>query len=210
MTSTQPAAQTLLQVQDLSRSGLEPVRLELRRGECLAILGPSGSGKSLLLRAIADLDPNEGEAFLEGRARSAMSGPEWRRRIVYLSAEPAWWSDSVAEHMPDPESAAALLPPMNLPSDALSWSVKRLSTGEKQRLAVARALSLKPAVLLADEPTAALDQATTTAVEAVLSEHMLEGMGLVLVTHAQAQAERVANRVLIMDSGRLREPCKPT
>lgn len=182
----------------------------MNRGECLAILGPSGAGKSLLLRAIADLDPNEGEVFLEGRARSDMPGPEWRKQIVYLSAEPAWWSDTVAEHMPDPNAAAALLPSMKLPSDALSWSIKRLSSGEKQRLAVARALSLNPAVLLADEPTAALDQATTTAVEDLLIERMLGGMSLVLVTHAEAQAERLAHRVLTIESGRLRDPCKLT
>jgi len=196
-------SRSLLRVDGLRRPGLDTAHLELQRGECVAILGPSGAGKSLLLRAIADLDPNEGEAFLEQRARSTVTGPAWRRRVVYLAAESAWWSDTVAEHMPNPGLAQSLLPAVNMPEDALTWSIRRLSTGEKQRLALARALSLEPAVLLADEPTAALDEATTQAVEKMLTERLRQGMGLVLITHAESQAERLADRVLLMTSGHL-------
>ncbi len=205
MTPAASGTAPLLRLENLSRPGLDPTSLELQDGECIAIRGPSGAGKSLLLRAIADLDPNSGEVFLRGEPRSATAAPEWRRRVSYLAAESAWWSDSVAEHMPDETLAASMLPAMNLPVDGLSWSLNRVSTGEKQRFALARALSLNPSVLLADEPTASLDEATTRSVEALLRARMAEGMGLILVTHATAQAQRLADRVLSIDSGRLSE-----
>jgi phosphate-transporting ATPase len=77
----------LLSVRALQRPGLEPIAFDLDEGECLAVRGASGSGKTLLLRAIADLDPSEGRVRLRGRSRDAESGPEWRRRVTYLAAE---------------------------------------------------------------------------------------------------------------------------
>ena len=57
------------------------------------MVGPSGSGKSLFLRALADLDPNEGDLRLDGESREAMSGPQWRRRVTYVAGESGWWDD---------------------------------------------------------------------------------------------------------------------
>jgi len=65
-----------LRLRGLTARGLDPVDLDVADGECVAVMGPSGSGKSLLLRAIADLDPSEGEAAIDGRDRTAMSGPD--------------------------------------------------------------------------------------------------------------------------------------
>ena len=75
----------MLSLQDLTTRNLKPVSLEVADGECVSVQGPSGSGKSLLLRAIADLDLNEGQAFLDGRPRASMPAPEWRRQVVYLA-----------------------------------------------------------------------------------------------------------------------------
>jgi ABC-type cobalamin transport system ATPase subunit len=66
---------TLLRLNDIARSGLAPVTLDVAAGSCCVIMGPSGAGKSLLLRAVADLDPHQGEAYLDGTACSAMSAP---------------------------------------------------------------------------------------------------------------------------------------
>src|ERR1700712_165613 len=89
---------TALLVKDLRSAFAGPFELDLGTGTCAAITGPSGSGKSLFLRMIADLDPNEGEVWLHGRERASMPAPEWRKHATYVSAESGWWADTVIEH----------------------------------------------------------------------------------------------------------------
>ena len=67
-----------------------------------------GGGKSLFLRMIADLDPCQGEVFLDGVERRRMTAPAWRRQVVYNAAEPGWWREAVAEHFPGPLMEFAL------------------------------------------------------------------------------------------------------
>jgi len=179
------------------------VSFELERGGCLAIMGPSGAGKSLLLRAITDLDPNSGDVTLAGHARHTMTGPQWRRRVGYVPAESGWWADVVGDHMSDADAAGALAGRLALPPEVLDWPVARLSTGEKQRLALIRAVVLRPDVLLLDEPTGSLDAEGRAAVEALLGELRDGGVSLVLITHDKDQAERLADRVLAMRDGQL-------
>lgn len=198
-------AEPLLRVQGLARQGLAETSFSLEAGRCLAISGASGSGKTLLLRAIADLDPNHGEVLLAGRCRSAMSAPEWRRRVVYVAAEAGWWADAVGAHFQDRKAASALLTELGLPEDALDWPVMRLSTGERQRLALARAVALTPSVLLLDEPTSGLDPGATLAVEALLRRQMTRGAALVLVSHDPGQVARLAGRRMEMTDGVLRD-----
>ncbi len=194
----------LLQVVTLVREDLLSVGdITLRAGECIALRGASGAGKSLLLRALVDLDPNEGEVYLEGVERQQMSASAWRRKVAYLPAESGWWAPQVLPHMSDKAGAEALLATMKLPPDALAWHVSRLSTGERQRLAMIRALIEEPRVLLLDEPTAALDQAASAAVEALLLDLLSRERAIILVTHDAAQAERLAGRTLHMNKGRL-------
>lgn len=195
----------MLEITGLHRVGLKPVSLSVPAGTCVAIRGPSGAGKTLLLRAIADLDPSEGGVALDGLDRAAMSAPQWRRWVVYLPAEPGWWADSVGAHFPDWAAAAPLLTAVGLSEDALTWPVARCSTGERLRLALARALSVGPKVLLLDEPTAALDAASVALVEKLIDERIKTGMAALWVTHDAAQAARVAGRVLMVDMGEVRE-----
>jgi len=194
----------VLTISDLRRPGIEPVSLSVSEGECVAISGPSGAGKSLLLRAIADLDPNQGEVRLNGTARGAIPAPEWRRRVVYVAAESGWWAGDVGAHFADPSAAGDLLSELALPPDALSWPVARLSTGERQRLALARAFELEPRVLLLDEPTSGLDPESASKVEDLLRRRLAQGALIVLVTHDREQAKRIAGRRLRMEHGRLR------
>lgn len=195
----------MLKIRRLTRPGLTPVDLEIAERECIALGGPSGGGKSLLMRAIADLDPSQGEVKLNGLDREEIPAPFWRRQVVYVPAEAGWWADRVAGHFSDPDSAAPLMRRLGLPSEALDWEVAKLSTGEKQRLALTRALLISPKVLLLDEPTSGLDPETAAKVEALLHERLASGTSIMIVTHDDAQAERMASRRFHMEAGTMTE-----
>jgi ABC-type iron transport system FetAB ATPase subunit len=208
LAATSPDAHLRLRVGALvSRHG-GPFNLHLADGECLAIVGRSGSGKSVLLRLIADLDPHEGEVLLQGRARSSWPAPQWRRQVIYQAAEPAWWAATARAHFAAVSVPAvkALLPALGLDTALLDTDVTRLSTGERQRMALARSLACEPRVLLLDEPTAALDQACTLAVETLLATRVQAGLSVVFVTHSREQAERVGHRLLEVRDHQIHAP----
>jgi ABC-type iron transport system FetAB ATPase subunit len=191
-----PDNQPRLRLVGLRSALAGPFDLAVDAGECVAVTGPSGSGKSLLLRMIVDLDPNQGDVWLDGRERHAFPAPAWRRQVLYNAAETGWWSETVADHFDGAAMAYArtMLPRLALPADLLDGQVARLSTGERQRLALIRALAHAPKVLLADEPTGALDETATALVETVLREHIAASMAIVLVTHSPTQAARLGHR----------------
>lgn len=191
----------MLKIRGLTRPGLEPVDLDLARGEAVAVLGPSGSGKTLLLRAIADLDPNDGTVTLEGKDRDAVPAPQWRRQVTYLAAEPGWGATYPAEHFAEPDVARALLPDLKIEPKMLDRPLTELSTGERHRIALVRVLVQEPKVLLLDEPTSGLDQETTRAVEAVLRKRLEAGTALVFATHDEDLAKRLAKRRLRLMGG---------
>lgn len=194
----------LLKLENFAPDVLAPFDLSVESGESLSLTGPSGSGKSLLLRAVADLDPHQGEAWLDGRASHDFTPPQWRRQVGYLPAESHWWSPLVGDHFPDPD--AALVQALGLPPEVFDWKVGRLSSGERQRLAVARMLGARPRVLLLDETTANLDGINTDRVEKVIRDYQdATGAALLWVSHDPAQRERVARRHLEIHNGRLEE-----
>ena len=177
-----------------------PFDLTIAAGECIAITGPSGSGKSLFLRMIADLDPSQGDVYLDEIERRSLAGPAWRRRVVYNAAEPGWWSETVADHFQGATLAFArtMAPRLGLAATHLDGPVMRLSTGERQRLALIRALAVGSPMLLLDEPTGALDEQSTQLVEAVLREVIANGTTIAMVTHSPEQAVRLGHRHLRM------------
>jgi putative ABC transport system ATP-binding protein len=177
-----------------------PFDMALAEGECLAITGPSGAGKSLFLRMIADLDPSQGEVFLDGMERRSMPAPAWRRRVVYNAAEPGWWHETIAEHFHGDtlRFARDIAPRLALATGLFDAPVVQLSTGERQRMALIRTLSLTSPVLLLDEPTGALDQESTERVEVLLRERLAAGTTIVMVTHSDQQAQRLGHRHLVM------------
>lgn len=191
-----------LRLTALRAPGVEADSLALVQGGCIAVHGDSGSGKTRLLRLIADLDPGQGEAWLDGQARCEIPAAEWRRRVMYLAAESQWWYPRVGAHATD--WAPEVLDALGFDAAVLDWSVDRLSSGERQRLALARALSRHPEVLLLDEPTANLDQANTARVERLIGDWRARtGGAVVWVSHDPAQRTRVAQLSLRMESGRL-------
>lgn len=201
-----------LRLQALRPRVLAPVDLDLQAGELALISGASGSGKSLLLRAIADLDPHGGEVWLGEEPRSAMPAHRWRRRVGLLPAESSWWEDQVGSHFPEttgnPIPLDQLLADLGFGPEVLGWSVSRLSTGERQRLALARLLAQEPEALLLDEATANLDPSNRDRVESVVEGYRARRVAATLwVSHDPEQRERLSadgrGRQLVIRDGRV-------
>jgi putative ABC transport system ATP-binding protein len=175
-----------------------------------ALLGPSGSGKSTLLRLLNRLaDPDEGTVRFHSTDVRDLDPLELRRRVGLVPQVPAPVPGSVADNVQfgprlegrevDPERPVRLA---GLDASFLDRDASRLSVGEQQRVMLARALALEPEVLLLDEPTASLDEGAKAAVEEALRG--LNGVSLVLVTHDAQQAERLSERTIRLEEGRIR------
>lgn len=193
-----------LRIEQLNTLQLNGVSLSVNAGECVCISGSSGSGKTLLLRAIADLDPHQGEVYLDDIPSQQIPAPQWRRQVALLSAESQWWAETVGEHFESVDES--FLRSLGFTGSPMDWSIERLSTGEKQRLALLRVLGLRPKVLLLDEPTANLDFASGQAMERLLIEYQRsEQVAVIWVSHDPAQIARVAQRHFEIESDRIRE-----
>jgi ABC-type iron transport system FetAB ATPase subunit len=191
-----------LRVAKLTTPHLQEIDLRISPGECVGITGPSGSGKSLFLRALADMDPFEGQVTLGEEAVHSMPAPLWRRRVALLPAASAWWHDTVGPHFErfeTPDYAA-----LGFPSEVPTWEIRRLSSGERQRLALLRVLALKPEVLLLDEPTANLDAENARLAETLIRDYgRRRGAPILWVGHDKEQLKRLCTRLYRMDTGRL-------
>jgi ABC-type iron transport system FetAB ATPase subunit len=197
----------MLESYALRRLHLGPIDFALQPGECVSVAGKSGAGKSMLLRTIADLDPHEGDALLDGEACSGMPAPQWRRMVTYVAAESGWWDERVEAHFLPGTDFSTLFPSVGIPGEAWAWPVARLSTGERQRLALLRALTPQNRVLLLDEPTSGLDAENTGRVEKLLRSRLSAGTAILLVTHNPEQGARMATRHLRVHDGKLvKEP----
>ena len=197
-----------LRLRGLRPHGLAPLDLDIAPGEMVLLSGPSGAGKSVLLRAIADLDPHPGEAWLDQHARATLAPAVWRRRVALLPAEPAWWAETVGAHFPPAFGGDAQgldwLRQLGFEPHVLDWNVARLSTGERQRLALARLLAHRPEVLLLDEPTANLDPDSRARVETLIAAYRDRRPAAVFwVSHDPAQRRRLGGRGFVIAAGRL-------
>ncbi len=195
-------ASVTLHLADVTVGEMSGITFSVAPGEVLALSGASGSGKSRLMRAIADLDAHGGEIRLGDTAQAAMPGHRWRQQVMLVPADSQWWADTVGEHFPagQPVDWAAL----GFSADVAQWEVSRLSSGERQRLALLRALAHQPRALLLDEPTANLDTETTARVEQWLLTRIRQGgCPAVWVSHDPAQIKRVATRHLKIRNHRL-------
>jgi len=196
------AASPALELTGVSVGEMRDVNLCISAGEVMALSGASGSGKSRLLRAIADLDAHGGDIRLGGIAQSAMAAHRWRQQVMLVPADSQWWADTVGEHFPgDREIEWEAL---GFSPAVANWEIARLSSGERQRLALLRAISHAPRAVLLDEPTANLDAETTIRVEQwLLSKIRERGCPAVWVSHDPAQIQRVARHHLKIRDHRL-------
>jgi len=226
---TMPAHAPLLEAIKIGRYAAETQRwllrdvsLALAAGQRVVLVGPTGSGKTLLLRALAMLDPlEEGEVRWHGTTVSRQDLPQFRGRVMYLHQRPALREGTVLDNLQYPFSLSVhrqrqfdavrirhLLESLGRQADFLHKTKHDLSGGEAQITALLRALQLDPQVLLLDEPTAALDAATVTALEQCVVQWFRERPDertIVWVSHSQDQAARIADRQVRLDAGQIRE-----
>lgn len=180
--------------------------LDLEAGQILWVRGPSGSGKSQLLRRLAGLVDGPGTVTLKGRSQHEIDPPTWRRQVCYVAPElPRQLAatgdalrariEGLAAQQGAGDDPVRLAEAWGLPPRAWQQPLAQLSSGEGQRLWLAVVLARRPKVLLLDEPTRALDPEATAAVESSLA-----GRSAVWVSHDPAQGERVASAQLSLGS----------
>lgn len=200
---------------------LHPATLAVRPGDRIALTGPSGAGKSVLLRALALLDPlDDGHVTWRGETVAASAIPAFRCQVAYVRQRPALLPGTVEDNlrMPyrlharkggaafDRAGVIALLARAERDAGFLDKTAANLSGGEAQIAALVRTLQTDPAVLLLDEPTAALDPASARAIEAMLQHwfaHAPDRRAWVWITHDPAQAVRIAHQHWRVEAGRL-------
>lgn len=192
------------------REVLHDVTVEVRRGRVLVLRGASGSGKSTLLRCLNGLLwPDRGTVRLDGVDLRQLPAPAVRRRVALVTQAPVMLAGTVADNLAygldaaSPRTLADAATAAALPHELLGRSAGALSGGEQARVALARALTRGPEVVLLDEPTSALDADATAIIVATVRELADRGLAAVVSTHDDAVAEAVAGDVVILRDGRV-------
>lgn len=197
----------MLDIDYIKNDFLDISSISLNPSEILFIRGESGSGKSLFLRSLADIDLNEGKVYLDKQERASIAAPEWRKQLGLLPAQAKWWGERVSDSLQCPDKA---LKSVMLDKHILNQRVSSLSSGESQRLSLLRLLENKPKILLLDEPTANLDEASGLAVEQVIIKYIQKhSTAAIWISHDTHQVKRVStqvsSRVSFMVDGKLSE-----
>ncbi len=177
--------------------------LQLKAGEVIGLTGSSGVGKSILFKAITDLIKHNGSIVLDGKNKNTFSAPIWRRKVMLVPAESQWWFESVGEHLKLLDKN--LLTQLGLKESILSQHIHEISSGEKQRLALLRAIQYQPEVLLLDEPTANLDKTNTEIIEEFTNNYIKHQKSILWVSHNQEQLQRVATSILTITKEEISE-----
>lgn len=203
---------------------LKGVSLSVPAGELTVIVGPSGGGKSTLVRLVNRLeDPTSGRILIDGKDIAAIDPLQLRRRVGMAAQKPFMFEGSVLDNLhrpflvrgeepPSPESdfLRENLEICRLTADLLPQNARTLSLGQQQRVSLARTLATRPEILLLDEPTSALDRPTADRLAATLQEICRHGnLTVLMVTHDLRLAERVAHHLAYLEGGLILEEGSP-
>jgi ABC-2 type transport system ATP-binding protein len=193
------------------RAVVDDVSFDVARSEIVALLGPNGAGKTTTLRMLAGLiAPTSGSVAIEGITLTRATGSAIRSRIGFLTEAPGLWDRlTVRENLRiyaglyslgDPEPAIDRVLSLFELTESASVRAAELSKGMRQKVALARALLHDPRILLLDEPTSGLDPEITRSVRRLLDERRAAGCAILLSTHNLDEAERLADRVAVLQS----------
>jgi ABC-2 type transport system ATP-binding protein len=193
-----------------ARVAVEDVSFEVGRSEIVALLGPNGAGKTTTLRMLAGLiSPSAGSVTIDGTTLATSTAAALRTRIGFLTETPGLWDRlSVRENLRVYSRLYGLAAPDMAIDRSLtqfglteyaSTPAAELSKGTRQKAALARALLHDPKVLLLDEPTSGLDPEIRRSVRRLLEERRAEGCSILVSTHNLDEAERIADRVAVLD-----------
>ncbi|SDW91843.1 putative ABC transport system ATP-binding protein [Marininema mesophilum] len=203
----------IIQLHDVSKSylGDEGRLTPLKRvsgivpaGSCVIVTGPSGTGKSTLFRLLNRLeDPDQGKIMYRDKDLVEWDPVQLRREVHYVYQQPVLFPGTVMKNLAYPLSLQGIdlgilemesaLSRVGLAERMLHRRVEELSGGERQRVSLARSLTLNPAVLLLDEPTSSLDDSSTQVVEAEIRRFRDAGGTVLMISHLQQQAKRLAD-----------------
>lgn len=206
-----------------AREGVVELSASIGRGECVGVLGPSGSGKSTLARLAAGLIfPQAGRVFFDGVRLAPPVSLALRRRLQLVLQDAGAALDprcSVLDALCEPlevqglgtpverrERVVGLVEAVGLSHDVLDRLPRALSSGQRQRIVLARALALEPELLVLDEPTSAVDLSTQALLLNLLMElRRSRGLAMLLISHDEDVVRLIAERTLRMEAGRLQE-----
>lgn len=188
---------------------LVDVDAEFAAAACTAVVGPSGAGKTTLLRLLNRFaEPDRGRVLLDGTPVTELDVLALRRDIGLVPQKPVLLTDTVAEEVQvgraaDADTIRELLGSVGLPGEFADRRCAQLSGGEAQRVCLARALAVRPRVLLLDEPTSALDGASAAAIGELIRAHVRGGGSVVLISHDPGFVAEVSDTVWTLSGGRL-------
>lgn len=193
-----------LTIKNLNLSSISPIfdqsfDFSIPAGTCMGLTGPSGIGKSILLKTLADMLPHQGDVFLGDIESQTIPAQQWRRKVALLPAESQWWCETVGEHFQTFDEL--LFAHLGFKKEVLDWQISHLSSGEKQRLACIRLLMNQPEALLLDEPTANLDHYNRTQLELLIKDYQrIHQIPVIWISHDKQQLHRVCQQLLTLNN----------
>ncbi|MCB9495043.1 MAG: ATP-binding cassette domain-containing protein [Desulfobacteraceae bacterium] len=198
---------TMLKIENLNQEFMTfgPVSFDVKTKEIVGIIGESGTGKSILLKSIADMLPHDGKIFLDEVEQQDIKAREWRKQVALLPAEVVFWNHKIKDDLKTADHEVIKKFGFN-PLEILEKNTDDLSSGEKQRIGLLRIFENRPKVLLLDEPSANLDEKNKMILEEIVLDYIeTNNASAVWVAHDPEQLKRVSSKIYQITQNSFRE-----